>query len=61
MPELFIIESMSGDAADDTKGNISIVWSREGDKGQETVIFYHGSGPKNICQKFLMTTIINKW
>lgn len=48
MTELFIIESMSVDAADHTKTNISTVWTREGDKRQRTVIFYHGSGPKNI-------------
>lgn len=48
MPELFITDSMSVDLADHTKGNISIVWSREGDKRQETVTFYRGSGPKNI-------------
>jgi len=48
MTELFIFESMSVDAADHTKGNICTVWTREVDKRQRTVTFYHGSGPKNI-------------
>lgn len=37
---------MNIEAADHTKRNISIGWTREGNKRHKTVTFYHGSGPK---------------